>query len=71
MHAADFNKPIEIGKRAGHAQHAMITAIIETSSNSAGSSGGRIEGKRAASMDLPEPGGPTIRIIGIIKFIML
>jgi hypothetical protein len=49
----------------------MITAIIETSSNSAGSSGGRIEGKRAASMDLPEPGGPTIRIIGIIKFIML
>ncbi len=35
-------------------------AIIETSSNSSGVSGGRIEGSRAASIDLPEPGGPTI-----------
>ncbi len=34
--------------------------IIETSSTSAGSSGGRIDGSRAASIDLPEPGGPTI-----------
>ena len=35
-------------------------AIIETSSNSAGVSGGRIVGSRAASIDLPAPGGPTI-----------
>jgi len=35
-------------------------AIIDTSSNSAGNNGGRIEGSRAASIDLPAPGGPTI-----------
>ena len=36
-------------------------AIMETSSNSAGDSGGRIEGSRAASIDLPEPGEPIMR----------
>ena len=35
-------------------------AIIEISSNSDGDSGGRIEGSRAASMDLPEPGEPIM-----------
>ncbi len=38
-----------------------IEAIIETSSSSFGSSGGRMDGRRCASMDLPDPGGPTIR----------
>src|SRR5215469_10099372 len=32
-----------------------------TSRSSAGDSGGRIDGSRAASIDLPAPGGPTIR----------
>ena len=32
-----------------------------TSSISEGSSGGRIEGSRRASIDLPAPGGPIIR----------
>ena len=31
-----------------------------TSSISAGSSGGRIDGSRRASIDLPAPGGPII-----------
>ena len=35
-------------------------AIIETSSNSDGDSGGRIEGSRAASIDFPAPGEPII-----------
>ena len=35
-------------------------AIIETSSSSPGDSGGRIEGSRAASIDLPAPGAPVI-----------
>jgi hypothetical protein len=35
-------------------------AIIDTSSNSDGDSGGRIEGSRAASIDLPAPGEPII-----------
>ena len=35
--------------------------IIETSSASLGSIGGRIPDSRLASMDLPAPGGPTIR----------
>lgn len=35
-------------------------AIIDTSSSSRGDSGGRMEGSRCASIDLPEPGGPTI-----------
>ena len=34
---------------------------METSSISSGVSGGRIDGSRAASIDLPEPGAPTIR----------
>ena len=34
--------------------------IIETSSSSRGDSGGRIEGSRCASIDLPAPGGPII-----------
>ena len=34
-----------------------------TSSASAGASGGRIPGSRAASMDLPEPGGPIISML--------
>ena len=34
--------------------------IIEVSKASAGDSGGNIPASRAASMDLPEPGGPTI-----------
>ena len=33
---------------------------METSSSSAGASGGRIDGNRAASIDLPAPGGPTM-----------
>jgi hypothetical protein len=41
-----------------------IDATMETSSSSAGASGGRIEGSRAASIDLPAPGGPTISILG-------
>src|SRR6202000_2731343 len=35
-------------------------AIIETSSSSDGESGGRIDGSRAASIDLPAPGAPII-----------
>src|SRR5205814_2078659 len=35
--------------------------IIPSSKASAGSSGGRMPGSRAASIDFPEPGGPTIR----------
>ena len=38
-------------------------AIMETSSNSAGVSGGRIVGSRAASIDLPAPGGPTMSML--------
>ena len=37
-----------------------IDATIDTSSNSLAVSGGRIEGSRCASIDLPEPGGPTM-----------
>ena len=40
-----------------------IEAIIEISRSSRGESGGRIEGRRAASMDLPAPGGPTISML--------
>ena len=36
-------------------------AIIETSSTSAGDSGGRIDGSRAASIDFPAPGEPIIK----------
>jgi hypothetical protein len=36
-------------------------AIIETSSNSGGDNGGRIEGNLAASIDFPAPGAPIIR----------
>ncbi len=36
---------------------------METSSNSDGASGGRMVGNRAASIDLPAPGGPTIKQI--------
>src|SRR5262249_12472017 len=41
-------------------------AIIDTSSNSDGDSGGRIEGSRAASIDLPAPGEPIISRMGYI-----
>jgi hypothetical protein len=41
-------------------ERAAVDLAMETSSNSAGDSGGRIEGSRAASIDLPEPGGPLI-----------
>ena len=34
---------------------------METSSSSAGVSGGRMPASRAASIDLPAPGGPTIK----------
>lgn len=37
-------------------------AIMEISSNSEGDSGGRIDGRRAASMDLPAPGEPIINL---------
>ncbi len=37
-----------------------IDWIIETSSSSRGLSGGRMEGRRCASIDLPAPGGPII-----------
>src|SRR5438093_9318246 len=40
-----------------------IEAIIETSRSSAGDKGGRIEGSRAAIIDLPAPGGPTMNIV--------
>ena len=33
---------------------------METSRSSAGASGGRMDGSRAASIDLPAPGGPTM-----------
>jgi len=36
-------------------------------SSSAGVSGGRIDGRRLASIDLPAPGGPTIRLLWTIK----
>ncbi len=36
---------------------------METSSNSDGASGGRMVGNRAASIDLPAPGGPTINML--------
>ena len=35
-------------------------AIIETSSSSFGDNGGRIDGRRCASIDLPDPGGPIM-----------
>ena len=38
-----------------------IDAIIDTSSNSRGVSGGSSDGNRCANMDFPDPGGPTIR----------
>ena len=40
-----------------------IEAIIETSRSSCAVSAGRIEGRRWASIDLPEPGGPTISMV--------
>ena len=52
------------GRRLDSAPSAIspaTEAIIEISSSSGGESGGRIEGSRAASIDLPAPGGPTIR----------
>ena len=45
-------------------------AIIETSSSSAGDSVGRIVGSRAASIDLPEPGGPIISLFGTVARIV-
>jgi hypothetical protein len=36
-------------------------AIIDTSSSSEAASGGNSERSRPASIDLPAPGGPTIR----------
>lgn len=36
---------------------------IDTSSASAGSSGGSIPGRQEAINDLPEPGGPTINLL--------
>jgi hypothetical protein len=40
-----------------------IEAIIDTSSNSAGESGGKIVGSRAASIDFPAPGGPIMSML--------
>jgi DNA invertase Pin-like site-specific DNA recombinase len=40
-----------------------MEAIIDTSRSSRGASGGRIDGSRLASIDLPAPGGPTIRML--------
>ena len=51
------------GRRSVNAPPANCPAtewMSETSSNSRGISGGRIDGSRAASMDLPAPGGPFI-----------
>ena len=51
------------GRRAVNAPSRIspaTEAIIETSSSSDGDSGGRIEGSRAASIDLPAPGEPII-----------
>src|ERR1700751_4601990 len=39
---------------------------MPSSSASAGSSGGRMPGRRAASIDLPAPGGPTISKLWLI-----
>ena len=36
---------------------------MEISRSSRGESGGRMEGRRLASMDLPAPGGPTISML--------
>src|SRR5258705_6028259 len=41
----------------------VTEAIMETSSSSAGVSGGRMVASRAASIDLPAPGGPTINML--------
>ena len=52
------------GRRLVSAPPSITPAIdctMETSSSSAGASGGRIDGSRAASIDLPAPGGPTMR----------
>jgi hypothetical protein len=38
-------------------------AIIDTSRSSAGDKVGRMVGNRAASIDLPEPGGPIINTL--------
>ena len=40
-----------------------IEAIIEISRSSRGVSGGRMEGRRAASIDFPAPGGPIISML--------
>jgi hypothetical protein len=50
------------GRRAVNAPSRIspaTEAIIDTSSSSEGDSGGRIEGRRAASIDLP-PGDPIM-----------
>ena len=40
-----------------------MEATIDTSSSSRGDSGGRIDGRRWASIDLPAPGGPIISML--------
>jgi hypothetical protein len=54
------------GRRSVRAPPASAPAtewIIDTSSNSRGVKGGRIEGKRWASIDLPAPGAPLINLL--------
>ena len=59
--------PNDAGARKGRRRDSLppssspaSEATMLTSSISRGSSGGRIEGSRCASIDLPAPGGPTI-----------
>ena len=38
---------------------------METRAIPSGASGGRMVGNRAASIDFPAPGGPTINVVGL------
>ena len=68
MMGAAERPPRRQGAVAGEIRDGALTArispateaIIETSSNSDGDSGGRIDGSRAASIDLPAPGEPIM-----------
>src|SRR3954469_15238906 len=59
------------GRRLDKAPSARWPAtdwIMEISSSSRGARGGRIDGRRCASMDLPAPGGPLINKLCYIDF---
>ena len=44
-----------------------VARRVTAASSSAGDSGGRIDGRRAASIDLPLPGEPIIKILWTIN----